>query len=140
MRRLVTQKEIDDLLPGTKVRVTWDGGNGPHYYLVAKFKGLSFAVSEMSDEFPASVRLLIEGPGVNEIYFLGPPESPLTPQEKEILECMAYAWADSEDMSLYGGLSYQSAADFLTRMGVDHPTRLTRLMSAQAPETTSTTK
>ena len=33
MRRL-TQQEAESLPDGAKVRVTWSGGNGPHWYFI----------------------------------------------------------------------------------------------------------
>lgn len=37
MRRL-TQQEAEALPEGTKVRVTWSGGNGPHWYFIDRDK------------------------------------------------------------------------------------------------------
>lgn len=31
---LLTQEEVNTLTHGQKVRITWDGGNGPHIYTI----------------------------------------------------------------------------------------------------------
>ncbi len=39
MEKLLTQNEVDNLPEGTKVIITWTGGNGPHEYMIHKRKG-----------------------------------------------------------------------------------------------------
>ena len=34
--KLLTQEEVDTLPAGTKVIITWSGGNGPHEYTIHK--------------------------------------------------------------------------------------------------------
>jgi hypothetical protein len=34
MMRRLTQQQAEDLPEGTKIRVTWSGGNGPHWYFI----------------------------------------------------------------------------------------------------------
>lgn len=35
----LTQEEVDALVAGTKVVITWSGGNGPHEYTIHKREG-----------------------------------------------------------------------------------------------------
>lgn len=37
--KLLSQKEVDNLPEGTKVIITWSGGNGPHEYTILKRVG-----------------------------------------------------------------------------------------------------
>ena len=37
--KYLTQEEVDDLPAGTKVIITWCGGNGPHEYTIHKREG-----------------------------------------------------------------------------------------------------
>lgn len=39
--KFLTQKEVDLLPVGTKVIITWSGGNGPHKYTIHKRKGIN---------------------------------------------------------------------------------------------------
>lgn len=48
----------------------------------------------------------------------------LSAREIEIIECLAKGWADSDDMPLYGGLSYQCVIDFLAKIGLKPPQSL----------------
>lgn len=44
MSRALTQAEVDALPDGTRILVTWSGGNGPHEYVVRVIDGRRYAV------------------------------------------------------------------------------------------------
>ena len=37
-KRPLTQKQVNNLTEGTRVLITWSGGNGPHEYIIHKRK------------------------------------------------------------------------------------------------------
>lgn len=43
MSEFLTEKQVAELPEGTKVVITWSGGNGPHTYWVHQCRGETFA-------------------------------------------------------------------------------------------------
>lgn len=41
--KLLTQDEVDAIPEGTKVVITWSGGNGPFEYTIEKVRGFAWA-------------------------------------------------------------------------------------------------
>lgn len=64
----LTQAEVNHLPQGTRVRITWSGGNGPHEYVIRDFDGNPYAAR------------IDDGVVVGPIYGVGP-RQPLTQVE-----------------------------------------------------------
>lgn len=71
MNKALTQEEVDALPDGTKVLITWSGGNGPHEYEVVQKNGLAYAKWVSSFMSPIlDIRVL--DIRVSRIRFVGP--------------------------------------------------------------------
>lgn len=51
MQNSLTQEEVNNLPDGTKVLVTWTGGNGPYLYTIKRFPSNPFPLAEECDCF-----------------------------------------------------------------------------------------
>ncbi len=73
----LTQAEVDALPDGTRIVVTWSGGNGPHEYVLRRNDERAehpYALTDRQDEDPAERYRFLNTAG--ELYPIGP--GPLT--------------------------------------------------------------
>ena len=59
--RLLTQEQVDALPEGSRIMVKWNGGNGPHEYIVRKREGESYACMTANEEIRSDFRLFPVG-------------------------------------------------------------------------------
>jgi hypothetical protein len=58
----------------------------------------------------------------------------LSDKEREIIECWFREWSDSEDMRMYGGISYQMCMDLAKKLNIEVPEDFQALMGAETDE------
>jgi len=56
-------------------------------------------------------------------------EIKLSQHELEIIECMVLGWTESENMGLYGNISYQCVVDLCNKLNIRVPDKLTYICS-----------
>lgn len=47
---LLSQEEVEELPEGTKVVITWSGGNGPHQYVIARHPKTGYTYAALNDD------------------------------------------------------------------------------------------
>ena len=62
MGKSLTQKEVNMLVDGTKVMVTWSGGNGPHTYILRHRFGMPCAYHPREPVFVGVLDMVGERP------------------------------------------------------------------------------
>lgn len=62
MSEFLTGEQVAELPEGTKVIITWPGGNGPHTYEIHQCRGETFAWSGRNERLKH----------YNPMYFIGP--------------------------------------------------------------------
>lgn len=62
----LTKEELNRLPDGTRILVTWSGGNGPHRYVLRFKHGAAFAVTDFGrGEDPVSEHLVLNFVGAH---------------------------------------------------------------------------